>query len=216
MSHFRYAPPTDWQLNNWPLNSSYMGMHEMLFWLSEHFDNEFLGNWENKWPRSFHPARKAIEIGSWRGESTHIFASCGLFRGGITCIDPWVDNHHYSRFMSENETMSDIRKDFETNCRLYLKPNNHCSVRVIRDYSQFCYDEFDDNSVDFIYIDGDHAKECVAQDIEKYLPKLKKGGVIAGHDYEKRWWPGVVESVDSKLGKPDKVFMDSSWVKVVE
>lgn len=217
MSYYlRYRPPPEWHISHWPLNSSYMGLHDMITWLSKHFNNQFLGNWEHPWPKTFHTPRKAIEIGSWRGESTQIFASCGLFRGGITCIDPWVDNDHYRRFMSENETMSDIRKDFEINCRLFLEPNNHCNIRVIRDYSQVCCDEFEDNSVDFIYIDGDHTKEGIERDIEKYLPKLKKGGVMAGHDYDARWWPDVIQTVDDKLGKPDKIFMDTSWVKVVK
>ena len=39
------------------------------------------------------------------------------------------------------------------------------------------------NELDFVYIDGNHAYEYAKQDIELYWPKLKKGGVLGGHDY---------------------------------
>lgn len=39
------------------------------------------------------------------------------------------------------------------------------------------------NDLDFVYIDGDHRYESVKKDIELYYPKIKKGGVLAGHDY---------------------------------
>ena len=44
------------------------------------------------------------------------------------------------------------------------------------------------------------------------LPKLKKDGVIAGHDYHKNW-PGVMEAVDTLVGKPDWIYRDTSWIK---
>ena len=37
--------------------------------------------------------------------------------------------------------------------------------------------------LDFVYIDGNHAEQFVAEDIEKYWPLVSKGGVMAGHDY---------------------------------
>lgn len=57
------------------------------------------------------------------------------------------------------------------------------------------------SDLDFVYIDGNHAYEFVKQDIENYWPKIKKGGVIGGHDYKnqicryaKKW--GVEKAVD--------------------
>ena len=37
--------------------------------------------------------------------------------------------------------------------------------------------------LDFVYIDGNHAENYVADDIKNYFPLLKKGGVIGGHDF---------------------------------
>jgi len=39
------------------------------------------------------------------------------------------------------------------------------------------------NDLDFVYIDGNHSYEFVKKDIELYVPKVKSGGLIAGHDF---------------------------------
>ena len=38
------------------------------------------------------------------------------------------------------------------------------------------------NNLDFVYIDGDHSYEQVKKDIENYFPKVRIGGILAGHD----------------------------------
>jgi predicted O-methyltransferase YrrM len=48
--------------------------------------------------------------------------------------------------------------------------------------------------LDFVYVDGCHKKECVKNDLLNYLPLLKLGGVIGGHDYP--LIEGVKEAVD--------------------
>lgn len=43
---------------------------------------------------------------------------------------------------------------------------------------------FDNKSIDFVFIDGAHDYASVCKDIRAWLPKVKKGGIIAGHDYK--------------------------------
>lgn len=43
--------------------------------------------------------------------------------------------------------------------------------------------DFKDGSLDFVYIDADHSYEAVKQDIDVWLPKVKVGGVLGGHDF---------------------------------
>ena len=71
---------------------------------------------------------------------------------------------------------------------------------------------FDDDSIDFIYIDGRHDYESIKLDLELYLPKLKNGGIIGGHDYNKKNWPEVCRAVNEVIGEPHKIFKDSSWI----
>ena len=89
---------------------------------------------------------------------------------------------------------------------------------MITHHKKFSYEIsnlFKDNSYDFIYIDADHKYESVIKDVELYLPKLKKGGIIGGHDYCPYIWPDVVRAVDETIGKPDSVTWDTSWFKVL-
>jgi hypothetical protein len=70
-----------------------------------------------------------------------------------------------------------------------------------------------DGTLDFVYIDAVHTFRHVCRDIELWVPKVRAGGLIGGHDYSPEDWPGVVRAVNSKLGIPDEVFADTSWVK---
>ena len=47
--------------------------------------------------------------------------------------------------------------------------------------------EFEDCSMDFIYIDADHSYEGVKYDVNAWWPKVKMGGIIGGHDYNMGW-----------------------------
>lgn len=38
------------------------------------------------------------------------------------------------------------------------------------------------DNLDFVYVDGDHSYEQVKKDIQNYFPKIRKGGILAGHD----------------------------------
>jgi len=51
---------------------------------------------------------------------------------------------------------------------------------------------YEDNSLDFVFIDGSHLYEDVLADLQAWFPKVKKGGHIAGHDFP---WPNVKRAV---------------------
>jgi predicted O-methyltransferase YrrM len=75
-------------------------------------------------------------------------------------------------------------------------------------------------SLDFVFIDGDHSRAAVLADIAAWLPKLKPGGLLAGHDYRmtsQAHLRGVTEAVESlwpgeDLGTP---LHPQVWVKRV-
>lgn len=63
--------------------------------------------------------------------------------------------------------------------------------------------------IDFLHIDGDHEYEQVIRDINNYMPKIRPGGIISGHDYILR--PGVVKAVDELFMGRVKFGDDFIW-----
>jgi len=71
-----------------------------------------------------------------------------------------------------------------------------------------------DGSVDLVFLDADHTYKQVKADIEAWLPKVRPGGWLSGHDYNhngpwKNKW-GVAKAVNEVLGKPE-VDAGSTW-----
>jgi predicted O-methyltransferase YrrM len=72
----------------------------------------------------------------------------------------------------------------------------------LQGYSLEVAKTFSDESLDFVFIDATHTYEAVKDDIKTWLPKVKKGGIIAGHDYydydfpKEASCPGVRKAVD--------------------
>ena len=71
----------------------------------------------------------------------------------------------------------------------------------IHKMSSDAVNDIPDESLDFVYIDGAHLYEVVKKDIANYIKKVKKSGLIAGHDYHQ---PDVKRAVDESLGKVKK------------
>lgn len=71
--------------------------------------------------------------------------------------------------------------------------NFNDKIIFIRKKSEDAFDDIPDG-IDFIYIDGDHRYDCVRKEIELYFPKLKKGGIIAGDDFNAEY-NGVAKAV---------------------
>lgn len=59
--------------------------------------------------------------------------------------------------------------------------------------------QFEDKSLDLVYIDGNHEYEEVTQDITDWIPKIREGGIICGHDYSKYYYPGLIEAVNKQF-----------------
>ena len=79
----------------------------------------------------------------------------------------------------------------------------------IQGYSFQVADQFADNFADIIFIDADHSYASVKKDILKYIPKLKKGGLLTGHDID---YPGVNKAVYEFI-KDFDVGPNFVWIK---
>ena len=99
-----------------------------------------------------------------------------------------------------------MRAAFEANIR---NAGFESIVKVFAEDSKTAHRHFAEGSLDFVFIDGDHSYEGVKLDILNFLPKVRPGGLIAGHDYEHS--PMFRKAVDETLGPcPASV---ASWAK---
>jgi lipopolysaccharide biosynthesis glycosyltransferase len=141
-----------------------------------------------------------LEIGSYAGDSTAIFAT-NLKE--VQCIDPWQNGYDKNDASSYTIPMAEVEKEFDSKMACYdtiTKKHKKKST------------EFDSTELfDIIYIDGLHTYEGCKADILHLAKYLKPDGVLAGHDYCKKF-EGVIKAVNETLGEPDQLFKDTSWV----
>mgnify|MGYP001592017508 CR=1 FL=1 len=70
---------------------------------------------------------------------------------------------------------------------------------LIKKYSLKAVKNFADSSLDFVYIDANHQFDYVVCDIIEWTKKVKKGGIVSGHDYVVANTCGVIEAVDGYI-----------------
>ena len=152
-----------------------------------------------------------IQIGSYAGESTSLFLRSGVFKT-LYAIDPWECGYDNSDSTSDKRLIA-AEQMFDK----HFKDNK--IIKKIKAKSSDVIDQFEDESLDFIYIDGCHTYKAVKEDLNNYVPKIKKGGIIAGHDYDITGSVphiiGVKKAIDEYFGKaPLKTYKDNSWVYI--
>lgn len=147
-----------------------------------------------------------IEIGSYAGESTELFTS--NFKSVIS-IDPFLNDYDVSDITCEYMELTEVYKIFNGRMSKYK------NFEHIKKTSDEAINDLKNIKVDLVYIDGLHTYEQVKKDIENYLPLINDGGFICGHDYHPVW-QGVVNAIHEKLGVPDKLFQDTSWIKKIK
>lgn len=117
--------------------------------------------------------KTGVEIGVDKGDFTQILAKSGLHIYGI---DPWKIYKDYG----DSNYQEKLNSQYE-HAKRTLAP--YLNYTIIRKASMDAVNDFEDESLDFVYIDGNHHFKYVAEDIYEWSRKVRKGGVIAGHDY---------------------------------
>lgn len=123
--------------------------------------------------------KKGVEIGTDQGEYAEVLSKI-IPDLRLFCIDPWKavayepneqpeSKEDQSFFDNRYEETKDRLKDYNT--------------AIFRKTSIEALPLFNDNSLDFVYIDGNHDLLNVIQDIHYWLKKVKPGGILSGHDY---------------------------------
>ncbi len=126
------------------------------------------------------------EVGIWRGYHAFLMFQVMDIKK-LSLIDPWVD---YSGYKGEDsfEYTKKFLKDYSDRINLIRKTSEEASKL------------FEDESLDFVYIDGNHTYEHVIRDINLWAPKVKSGGIVAGHDYDGAF-SGTVKAVNEYCNK---------------
>ena len=161
------------------------------------------------WPRlyknmvdKFPSGSKFVEVGLFEGRSlSYLVIECHNSgkRLKVYGVDPF---YGLSRFLTRNSLVLKFKRSTQ---RIHKK------FTLIIKPSVVAAQEFKDGSLDFVFIDANHDYEYVKEDILAWLPKIKKGGIIAGHDYHLNTidFPGVYKAVHEIFGNT----VDKSYVK---
>jgi len=135
-----------------------------------------------------------VEIGVWRGSSFLRLAGAARVLGGRAVgIDPYAK---YEQHAVLNESVNALIQSFNFDAEYVpiLKRLHACGLAstasIVRTKSEDAATLFDDESIDCLHIDGNHAEDAVRRDFELYLPKMKRGGIVIVDDVT---WPSVVK-----------------------
>jgi hypothetical protein len=166
--------------------------------------------WQNIQKRIAHIKNPVgAEIGVYQGNLSRL-----LLKNipGLTLymIDSWA-----------NDTYKDnpkLHKIYDLNCftsfKMALEISNKYKNRTIlfMGTSIKASTILEKETLDFVFIDANHTYEDLKIDTNIWLPKVKKGGYICGHDYGNKDWPGVKQAVDEIF--PDaEIDTDFTWFK---
>lgn len=130
----------------------------------------------------------ALEIGSWSGTTAWEISDYAEL---TYCVDHWQGNTHEPDW-PVGITPADAFRTFARNMgSRFLRTVIPCVG------SSTFWAQIWNQPIDFLFIDGDHRYEAVRQDIDSWLPHVRDGGIIAGHDYDQ---PGVKKAASETFG----------------
>jgi len=136
----------------------------------------FMSSEELEWLYD-HAYGRSVEMGSYRGRSATVLGlKLQEVNGHLSCIDIF-DEVGYQIFQ-EN-----------------LKKSN-LSPQVYRMKSVEAVNYFENESLDFVFIDSSHEYDDTLDEIVEWLPKLKRDGILCGHDYGHPSFLGLTQAVN--------------------
>ncbi len=135
-----------------------------------------------------------VEVGVAAGEYSEILCYANP-QMKIYGIDSWIPYNGYTDYTKES-TFATLYHDAKKRLSKYT------NYEFINELSMDAVKRFKDESLDFVYIDANHDDPYITQDITEWIKKVKKGGIIAGHDYARiiRGWD-VIRAVQKYTKK---------------
>lgn len=122
---------------------------------------------------------RGVEIGTDQGQFAEVLCKT-IPALELFCIDPWKAEAYEPGYQPESFEKQEY---FDKRYEEAKERVKDFSCKLIRKTSMEALDSFPDNSLDFVYIDGNHDFLNVTQDMHFWYKKLRKGGILSGHDY---------------------------------
>lgn len=140
---------------------------------------EWLRNVALRMPRG----ARMVEVGCWKGRST---AAIGVDHIALFCVDTFAG-------IADNKTaviakVQDIYSQFLDNMKLAK-----LSPFILKMRSTEAAGRFPENWIDWIFFNSDHRD--LDRELSSWFGKVKRGGLISGHDYKPLLWPGIVNTL---------------------
>lgn len=115
------------------------------------------------------------EIGVWQGRFSEQMCRA-VPNLTLLCVDPWRQYDGYRDNKNHQERLDAAYAEAERR----LQPFRCILFRML---SVVAAHDVADGSLDFVYLDGNHARSFVLDDLVAWTPKVRRGGIVAGHDY---------------------------------
>jgi glycosyltransferase involved in cell wall biosynthesis len=167
--------------------------------------NELIQKYEGAWCTGYAAFPALVhELGLRRGAEVGVafggHAGAILERGGV---DKLYGVDRYRHMSGYDDPMNLTQPVFDRLAQRVVERLAPYGDRfeLIREDSASASARFEDGALDFVYLDADHSAAGVMQDLCHWAVKVRDGGIVAGHDYGHRDFPGVKQSVDKFFGR---------------
>lgn len=151
---------------------------------------------------------QVVEIGVFAGHLSHfLLRDCDFIH--LLGIDPYIGRDgtfpgNFSETLDSDVALYKAASVFEEH-------GNRAQLFPVT--SEAAVPEIQDGSIDVVFVDGCHLYDCVKQDLDLWLPKMRRGlpTLVAGHDFSPQW-PGVVQAVHERRSGGREVMLASDWM----
>jgi len=127
------------------------------------------------------------EIGVCKGKFSRVFC-WNIPDVQLYCIDTWTSDPN------DPGDEGELNESNYSHAQRILKPFN---VEFIRSTSTDALQYFGNGFLDFVYIDANHSFDYIMSDLINWSKKVRKGGIVSGHDYYRIKGFGVIPAVDA-------------------
>lgn len=164
---------------------------------------------ELDWLHEFAASRSGlvVEVGAYRGRSSIAIASGLPDDAHFLVVDTFDDRGTVTEGERDWSTsLANLRRHEANLRRVGLHVGGYELADSVSAAARW-------EGVDWLFLDASHDEASVRADLSAWLPKMRSGGVISGHDYDTTW-PGVIAAVDDLLGRVKRA-PGSLWWKEI-